>query len=386
METNIFNKELYLDPFGMFAEWRNSDNLPYDASTNTFALSRYNDIHFALRSPHLFTSSFGGRANSIPQPFMVDVDDPEHRIQRAIVEKSLTPSSVGKHYSYLQSVLDTCIGDAAGAGEIDVVTNIAQTLPVNFVGSMLGIPSNDFPLLRHWGEAMVEGADGWENVTDETVAAVIHWFEYFDDLYRSGFWDEGDDLVHLLVSAHRGGVITYEEARGNALAILIGGNETAKYLLSGVLHLYASDPTVFNKFLVDSPSRDAITNEIFRYISPVVSSARRATKDVLVGDEVIPSGSQVMLFLLSGNRDARKFSAPDHFAPFSNSQQHLSLGFGPHYCIGASLAKIQIQCLLDYMISHNVDIEISREALPGYKYSTFLRGIRHMTASITINR
>jgi len=314
---------------------------------------------------------------------MVDADDPSHRVQRAVVEKLLTPSAVSAHRSYLDEVLKMSIEPLIDAGSVEIINDIAQTLPVMFVGSLLGVRPSDFPLLRRWGEAMVEGADGWENVTDDVVAAVINWFEYFDDLASNGYWDGREGIIPLLLEAAKANAgISYEQARGNALAILIGGNETAKYLLSGVLNIYSRMPNMVAAY---RSNPESCINEIFRFVSPVVSSARQTTRDVVVGDEVIPEGSQVMLMLASANMDEKVFSMPDKFIPDRKEANHLSLGFGPHYCIGASLAKIQIQALMDYLITHNIYIFPDYDKQVEYKASTFLRGIRQMYAFVGRN-
>jgi cytochrome P450 family 142 subfamily A polypeptide 1 len=315
---------------------------------------------------------------------MVDVDDPGHRVQRSVIEKMLTPSAVSKHSEYVTAVIDIAVKGIIGAGSVEVVNAIAQTLPVTFIGSLLGVRDSDFPLLRKWGEAMVEGADGWENVTEEVVEAVINWFDYFDDLSKTGYWDDKEGIISLLLNASKeNGSITYEEARGNSLAILIGGNETAKYLLSGAIDLYVENPDIATIYKDVGPEK--FINEVLRYLSPVVSSARRTTTDVAVGENIIPAGAQVMLFLTSANMDESVFENPELFNPARNSSAHLSLGFGPHFCIGASLAKIQLQALFEYFINNKIKITKDESAPMKFKYSTFLRGIKEMRAFVEKN-
>jgi cytochrome P450 len=293
----------------------------------------------------------------------------------------LTPSSVAKHKNYVESILKKSLDQISKTESVDIVSVIAQTLPVEFIGSLLGIDSSDFHLLRKWGEAMVEGADGWENVTIEVVEAVVSWFDYFDKMAASGFWDDKDGIISLLLKASKGeGKITYDQARGNSLAILIGGNETAKYLLSGLLEMYSSLPNVAGMYL--EAGSEKFTNEVMRYLSPVVSSARRTTQDVLIGENVIPQGAQVMLFLTSANMDESIFSRPEEFDPMRSEAGNLSLGFGPHYCIGASLAKIQVQTMLEYLINNNIKITKDESVPVEYKHSTFLRGIKRMQAFV----
>jgi cytochrome P450 family 142 subfamily A polypeptide 1 len=122
-----------------------------------------------------------------------------------------------------------------------------------------------------------------------------------------------------------------------------------------------------------------------RYLSPVVSSARRTTTDVAVGENIIPAGAQVMLFLTSANMDESVFENPELFNPARNSSAHLSLGFGPHFCIGASLAKIQLQALFEYFINNKIKITKDESAPMKFKYSTFLRGIKEMRAFVEKN-
>jgi cytochrome P450 len=372
---NLFDKELYKDPYEMFSRWRKNSPVVHDAETNTFALSRYDDVMNAFRDSRVFTSSLGARANSIPQPFMIDADDPSHRNQRKIVERAFTPGQMAFYEDEVRKIIARSVAEIEQNTEFDIVSVLTHPLPVMTVGRILGVPEEDYGLLQKWGQSMVEGADGWENVTDDVVSAVIDWFEYFDSYAKVKMSRNDGDLISLLLKAHyEENLITYEEARGNCLALLVGGNETARYLLTGGLFELLKRRDVWEKLFLNKDLIPAAVDECIRFVSPAVSSIRHTTENIVLHDVEIPSGAQIMLLIASANRDEMIFENPDSFIINRQKNQHLGFGFGIHYCIGSNLAKMQLRLVVEELLRSVPSIRIASGFEPPMKYSTFLRG------------
>ncbi len=383
MSLNLFDKSIYVDPYAMFSDWRKNSPVPFDENRNTYAITRYEDVLFAFKSPEIFTSSKGARANGIPQPFMIDADDPSHRQQRKVVERSFTPGQMAYYSRDIENIAFKLIFDACENSQFDFVKEVTHKLPVIAVGRILGVPESDYPLLQKWGEAMVEGADGWENVTDEVISSVIEWYEYFEDLAKHRMKNPDGKLISQLLHAHyESGEISLEQVSGNALALLVGGNETARYLLSGAIYELLTNRSQFEMLISDSSLIDSAVEECVRYVSPVISSVRHATEDVTISDVLIKKDSQVMLFVSSANRDETIFPSPDKFDISRSPNKHIGFGFGVHYCLGASLAKMQLKVLIEQLLKICPNIGISNGFTPDMKYGTFLRGIKNLEVTI----
>lgn len=379
MNVKLFDKSIYVDPHQLFKQWRESSPVVYDFDKNTYGITKYKDVEFAFKNPDIFTSSLGARANQIPQPFMIDADDPEHRIQRKIVERSFTPGQMSYFSRQIEEITLNLLSDACQKVNFDFVENITHPLPVISIGKILGIPESDHYLLQKWGQAMVEGADGWENVTDEVIGAVVDWYDYFEEIAKYKRQHPDGGVISQLVSAHyENNEIPLAQVGGNALALLVGGNETARYFLSGAIYELLKNRNQFDLVLSDSSLIDQAIEECARYVSPVVSSIRYATEDVEISGTLIPKGSQVMLFLPSANWDESIFENPDIFDINKKRVKNISFGFGIHYCLGASLAKTQLRSVINSVAKICPTIAIADGFIPDIKASTFLRGIKSL--------
>lgn len=379
MSVNIFDKSLYVDPYPIFKSWRNESPIVYDEDKNTYGLTKYEDIDFAFRNQEIFTSSRGARANQIPQPFMIDADDPEHRVQRKIVERSFTPGQMAYYSDQIGSIAFKLVFDACEENSFDIVEKVTHRLPVIAIGRILGIPEADYHLLQKWGEAMVEGADGWENVTDEVISAVVDWYDYFDEIANHKRKHPDGGVISQLVAAHyQDNEIPLAQVGGNALALLVGGNETARYLLSGAVYELIKNRDQFDLLMENPELMDSAIEECSRFVSPVVSSVRHATTDIEIRGTKIKKDSQVMLFLPSANRDESIFEEPDSFNIIKKHAKNISFGFGIHYCLGASLAKMQLRTVLMSIIKVCPHISMADGFSPDIKASTFLRGIKSL--------
>ena len=384
MGTHFFDRSWYDQPHDVFAKLRATEPVALDADTNTYALLMHADIIWAERQPELFSSANGSRPNGEQQHSMIDADNPKHGEQRRLVSKGFTPKQMARYEQHVRDVLESLIDAAIEARTFDVVTAIARPLPMTLIGEMLGIAPSDYELLQHWSDQMIQGADGPENITDDVINAAVAWYMYFSELATHRTAAPGDDLISVLIGAHNNdGLLTFNEAQGNALLLLVGGNETTRNVISGGLQALLADRSQWDALVADPSLIPGAVEECLRWVTPIVSMSRVATRDIDVRGVTIPEGYQVLMMYPSANRDETVFENPMRFDLHRDPNPHIAFGFGPHFCLGSSLARLEIRVVLEELVKRIPTLHIANEdAEPTYKASSFVRGITELVVTI----
>lgn len=384
MGTHFFDRSWYDQPHDVFAKLRATEPVALDADTNTYALLMHADIIWAERQPELFSSANGSRPNGEQQHSMIDADNPKHGEQRRLVSKGFTPKQMARYEQHVRDVLESLIDAAIEARTFDVVTAIARPLPMTLIGEMLGIAPSDYELLQHWSDQMIQGADGPENITDDVINAAVAWYMYFSELATHRTAAPGDDLISVLIGAHNNdGLLTFNEAQGNALLLLVGGNETTRNVISGGLQALLADRTQWDALVSDPSLIPGAVEECLRWVTPIVSMSRVATRDIDVRGVTIPEGYQVLMMYPSANRDETVFEDPMRFDLHRDPNPHIAFGFGPHFCLGSSLARLEIRVVLEELVKRIPTLRIAnKDAEPIYKASSFVRGITELVVTI----
>lgn len=380
MGVNFFDREWYAQPHDVFARLRATEPVARDTDTSTYALLTHADVVWAERQPDIFSSARGSRPNGDAQPSMIDTDDPKHGEQRRLVAKGFTPKQMSRYEQHVRDVLQHLLDSASSQATFDVVKEIARPLPMTLIGEMLGAPATDFEMLQHWSDQMIQGADGPQNITDEVINAAFAWYTYFTDLAQSRHEKPGEDLVSILVGAHHAdGVLTFDEVQGNALLLLVGGNETTRNVISGGLHALLSNRDQWQALVDDPTLIPSAVEECLRWVSPIVSMNRTTTRDVQVRDVTIPEGYQVLLMYPSANRDETVFENSMMFDVRRNPNPHVAFGFGPHFCLGSSLARLEIRVTLEELVRRMPNLCLADPSMePAYKASSFVRGMSEL--------
>ncbi|MSO59655.1 MAG: cytochrome P450 [Ilumatobacteraceae bacterium] len=384
MGTHFFDRSWYDQPHDVFARLRATEPVARDADTNTYALLMHADIIWAERQPTLFSSANGSRPNGEQQYSMIDTDDPKHGEQRRLVAKGFTPKQMARYEQHVRDVLESLIDAAIKARTFDVVTAIARPLPMTLIGEMLGIAPSDYELLQHWSDQMIQGADGPQNITDEVINAAVAWYMYFGDLAATRSASPSDDLISVLIGAHNeDGLLSFDEAQGNALLLLVGGNETTRNVISGGLQALLADRTQWDAIVADPALIPSAVEECLRWVTPIVSMSRVTTRDIDIRGVTIPEGYQVLMMYPSANRDETVFTDPMTFDIHRNPNPHLAFGFGPHFCLGSSLARLEIRVVLEELVKRAPQLRIADDsAPPKYKGSSFVRGITELVVTV----
>jgi cytochrome P450 family 142 subfamily A polypeptide 1 len=375
---SLLDRDLYRDDPHPFFTWLRANEPVYRDPDGVWALTLHDDIRLAERQPTLFSNARGSRPGTDPQPSMIDSDDPWHAAQRRIVAQGFTHRQMAAYEHHVRDVAARLVDAVVERGSCDVVTEIAKPLPMTLIGEMLGADPADHEALQRWSDQMISGADGAHNVTDDVVNAAFEYYSYITPVIADRRAHPRDDLVSTLVTAEvDGDGLTEEQVVGNALLLLVGGNETTRNVITGGLHALLTNPDQLTHALESIDDLSGVVEECLRWVTPLVNMNRVATADVQVRGVTIPEGAEVLMCYVSANRDESVFEDPFTFDVTRDPNPHLAFGFGPHLCLGAQLARLELRVVFAEVLSRLSDLRLVDPAfVPSYSHSSFVRGIQ----------
>jgi len=381
MRIDVLDRDWYQR--GPFAElaWIRANEPVYCDVNGMWMLSKHEDVRWAERQPQIFSSATNGsRPNAAPQPSMIDADDPSHADQRRIVARGFGPRQMKAYEEHVVEVSRQLVDAVIARGECDVVADIARPLPMTLIGEMLGAPESDYEKLQTWSDRMIAGSDKVENVTEDVMNAAFEYYAYITEVMEERRARPGDDLVSKFM--HGGGEgESLDDAHvvGNALLLLVGGNETTRNVIAGGFEALIRRPDQL-AWAVASPENLAVAiEEMLRWVSPINQMNRTTTHDVEVRGVTIPAGSQVLMHYLSANRDEDVFERADEFDARRAPNPHIAFGWGPHLCLGASLARLELTSIFREMLSRLKNVRFADPSFePEYSHASFVRGIHSL--------
>ena len=335
---DVFDPAFHADPFPVYARLRDEFPVFRDEQYGFYALSRFADVFAAATDAATFSSYAVESEALLPQ--LNFLDGARHRDMRALVSRGFTPRRVTELEPLVAKVVDELLDRIEAKGGGDLVADLGAPLASRVVGALIGIPEARLEEFRHWTEELTALGQTGEIARLQEVATAI--YGLFGDLLDERRAQPTDDLMSSLISASIDGIqLTEEEILGFCFLLVSGGNDTTMHLVAtGSVHL-AENPDVRAR-LVREPTRipDAI-EEMLRLDPPAQLHARTTTRDVELHGVIIPADSRVMLLWGAANRDGREFPEPDRFDIYRASTRHLGFGVGPHFCLGASLARLE---------------------------------------------
>jgi cytochrome P450 len=369
-----------------------------------YLVSRHADASAIVRDPHLSTNQensdlFRAFAEANPPSeddamdqmnnvVMLFMDPPDHTRLRGLVSKAFTPKMVERLRDRVQQVVDERL-DAVESrcdGRMDVVTDLAYPLPVVIICELLGVPPEDHATFQSWSAELAASIDPDPLITPEQrvriEAAGNAFLEYFGDLIERRRHALRDDLLSALIEAEEGGDrLSEEELLGTALFLLIAGHETTVNLIgNGTLALLQHRDQL--ERLRDDPSLDRqAVEELLRFDSPVQLTQRITLDDYDVGGVTVPKGQNLIPLLGAANRDPAEFDEPDRLdLGRENANRNVAFGGGHHFCLGASLARLEGAVAIGTLVRRFPHIELAGEPV---RRTTFtLRGLEHLPVAI----
>ena len=390
-------------PHEWFAWLREHDPVhrnPEAAGPGFWAVTRHADVVAVSRVPELFSSWQGSAlvADLPPDDLagmrlqLIHMDPPEHTALRAIVSRAFTPRMIASLRDHIAELTTEIVDAVATAGECDFVTAVAAELPLQVIAETLGVPREDRGRLFDWSNRLIGMEDpeyGSEDAVQADITAkvaLVEMFQYAHELAERKRAEPTDDLCSVLLHAEVDGRrLTDIEFNMFFFLLVIAGNETTRNLISGGIQALCEHTQERDRLLADPRLLPTAVEEMLRWVSPVMQFRRTATRDTELAGRHVAAGDKVVLYYGSANRDPAVFGpTAERFDVGRTPNNHLAFGFGTHFCLGASLARLEIRTMFGELLGRLPDLEL---AAPAERLrSSFINGIKHLPVRFTPER
>lgn len=401
---NPFEAGFHEDPYRQYALLRTHDPV-HETAFGPFVLTRYRDVFAVLRDASLSVEdrnlvmqqreavaavlaedpdraerNRGSRA-------MLNLDPPDHTRIRGLVAKVFTPRRIERLRAHVQALVDEALDRVAPTGEMDVIDDLAFPLPFTVISEMLGMPEANRDQVRTWSGDLVKILDPVLDADDvrRAFAASDQLDELLADVLAWKRQHPADDLLSALLAVEDGAdVLSPEELRDQVVLLYLAGHETTVNLIgNGVLALLRH-PEQLARLQADPSLDGPAVDELLRYDCPVQNSRRITRRDLVIDGTTIPAGTMVLTILGSANRDPEQWGPTADQLDLSRSGagQHVAFGSGTHYCLGASLARLEGQVAIGSLVRRLPDLHLTDEPL-AYNGRLTLRGLEHLPLRFT---
>ena len=352
-----------------------------------WAVTRYEDVVTVNRDNETFSSARGGTllwdmpAEALEQQrlLMLNMDPPLHTRYRRLINKGFTPRMVSELETTMRKRTAEIVDRIAVRGECDFVVDVAAELPLQVIADLMGVPQDDRHKLFDWSNRMVGADDPEYGITEEmTQQASIELYAYASQLAAERRADPHDDLISILTRSEVDGEhLSQLEIDLFFLLLSVAGNETTRNLISHGLLALIEHPDQLERLRADRSLVPSAVEEMLRWASPVMNFRRTATRDVELAGVPIKEGDKVVIWYISANRDDTAFTDPYTFDIARSPNEHVAFGGGgPHFCLGANLARLEIRVMFDAVLDRLHDLELA--APPTRLRSNFINGINHI--------
>ncbi|MGA8116225.1 MAG: cytochrome P450 [Actinocatenispora sp.] len=387
-----------------------------------WAVWRHAEVRAVLRRPAVFSSELG--ATQIRDPAtpadlayvrksMLNMDPPEHSRLRRIVSRSFTPRAVARLQERIvvraRRIVDEMIDGAEGGGAD--FASAAADLPVWTLADVLGVPETDRHLLFDWASRVIGFQDpeyAAIELTDRTAttpmagaalavrpvpgpdgtmpdprtrAGIPDLYAYAHELAAEKRRNPGSDIMSLMLSQVDGEGLSTDEFENMFWLFAVAGNETLRNGIPGGMYALLQHPEQWDRLAADRSLLPGAADEMLRWWTPVIHFRRTATEDTELAGVPIAAGDKVVVYFASANRDPRAFADPDTFDVARSTGEHLSFGYGPHYCLGATLGRTQLTAMFDALLDRFASVRPAGE--PQRLRSNFQHGIKHLPITWT---
>ncbi|MER5441781.1 cytochrome P450 [Streptomyces sp. NPDC002790] len=359
-----------------------------------WAVTRHADVKYVSTHPEIYSSNINTaviRFNSsierdqidVQKMIMLNMDPPEHTRVRQIVQRGFTPRAIRSLEEKLRdragAIVAEAVQQAGPDGAFDFVTNVAVELPLQAIAELIGIEQKDRSKVFDWSNKMVAYDDPEYAITEEIGAeAAMEIVGYAMNLAADRKKCPAKDIVSQLVAAEDEGNLSSDEFGFFVILLAVAGNETTRNAITHGMHAFLTHPDQWEHYKRERPSTTA--EEIVRWATPVVSFQRTATQDTELGGQKIKAGDRVGLFYSSANHDPEVFENPDTFDITRDPNPHLGFGGGgPHFCLGKSLAILEIDLIFNALADAVPDLRLVGD--PRRLRAAWLNGVKELQVS-----
>ncbi|MFJ3161771.1 cytochrome P450 [Streptomyces kanasensis] len=387
------------DPYPAYAELRARGRVHWYEPTRQYLVPHHADVSALLRDRrlgrtylHRFTHEEFGRTPppAAHEPFhvlnghgLLDLEAPDHTRIRRLVAKAFTPRTVERLVPVVERLAAELVDGLVADGGGDLLTRVAEPLPVAVIAEMLGIPAADRPLLRPWSAAIcgMFELNPDEETARRAVAASVEFSAYLRELIARRRQEPGDDLVSALIAAHgEGDRLTGQEMVSTCVLLLNAGHEaTVNTTVNGWWTLFRHPDRLAELRAGGVPLSTAV-EELLRHDTPLQMFERWVLDDIEIGGVTVPRGSEVALLFGSANRDPARFDHPDRLDLARADNPHVSFGAGVHYCLGAPLARLELTATFRELLRRAPRLRPVEE--PRWRPGYVIRGLEELRVTV----
>lgn len=365
---------------------------PMPDGLTVWIVTRHRDCVAVLRDPDCTAQKFSNpilhRLAADPAaPFaviaktvlgmMLVKDDPDHFRLRSLVNKAFTPRVVSELRPRVQAITDELLDAAAKRGEFDAIADLGMPLPIIVIAELLGVPLEQRANLKRWSDKLVTFLDGTirDQGLAEAAVACVEMRAYMDQVFAERRAAPRDDLISRLIAAREvDDRLTDDELFGTVVLILAAGHETTTNLIGNGLYTLLRHPDELARLRARPELIGSAVEELLRFAGPVALTSRNTTGEYELAGQRIGAGDELSLVLAAANRDPAVFADPDRLDLGRADNRHLSFGFGAHFCLGASLARLEGQIALGSVVSRFPGLKRAGDPVE-WKRGIVLRGL-----------
>jgi cholest-4-en-3-one 26-monooxygenase len=315
---------------------------------------------------------------------MLNMDPSMHTRYRRLVNKGFTPKMIRDLQAKTVSYADDIIDSVCEKGSADFVEEISAELPLLVIAEILGVPQEDRRHVFDWSNRMIGSADPEYKISEEAAGeAAMQVYAYADELSARKRLSPTADVISVLLDAEvEGEKLDQMEIDLFFLLLIVAGNETTRNLMSGAMTAFFEHPDQWQRLQADRSLLPSAVEEMLRFVTPVMHFRRTATEDFRIGEQEICEGDKVVFWHISANRDEAVFDDVDRFDVGRDPNPHIAFGGGgPHFCLGANLARMEITVMFDRLLDRLPDIRLDGDVQR--LQSNFINGTKHLPVAFS---
>lgn len=353
--------EVIVDPYPSYHQLRTVDPVHWNPETPSWDLTRYAEVEEVYRDRRMSVDRMSVFSDRIPESMkqtmapilrifnnmMLMSDPPKHTRLRSLANKAFTPRVVENMRVHIQAIAEQLIHDLEKESNIDVIDDLAYPLPVRVICEMLGVASEDRDQFKKWTDDLALFLGDFRRAAEHVEVAqrsALDMIDYLGGIIRECRQHPREDLISALVAAEEEGEKFSEDELFSMFVLLqIGGHETTTNLIGNGMLALLQNPGEMQKLKDDPSLIETAVEEFLRFNSPIQTTSRFATEDMEIGGHRISEGDLIRLYIGAANRDPARFPEPDRLDITRQDNRHVSLALGPHFCLGAALARLEGQ-------------------------------------------